>query len=308
MGGPAETVNQDYFSCRRYRNETGECNDKRYRNLADNVSTVKVIVNGTSKDVTVTNGVFTTTGTLTSGINNITVTGYAKGKEGNDAYLGSSGTRTITLDATAPVVKVNTPINNSTVSVASQTITGTVDDINDTTARLTLNGSAPVTIPVVNGNFSYVANLANGLNTISVRATDAAGNESTGATLAQVTLDTSTPEVKVTAPENNLRTNSGTITITGTVNDPTISTVTLKVNGAPEDFPVEQAGDSGTFSIVKTLAAGSYTIEVTATNRAVPVKTGTSGVLGVTIDTNGNQQPRSNCPTRPTQSGCGQCR
>lgn len=254
---------------------------------ATNTAEVSVIVNGVSSTVAVTGGVFSTTANLSSGTNIITVRAYTTGFDGQADYMGTSGTRTVEVDITAPVVTINAPINNSVVSVANQTISGTIDDTAVTTANLILNGGIPVAVPVNNGKFNYVVTLVNGANTISVRATDEAGNTSSSATLATVTLDTTKPAVVLTSPVNNLRTNANSQTIAGTVSDPRIETVTLNLNGTTETIPVTPniGTGKGEFSVVKTLRNGVNTIEVTATNGAVPPTTGTSGVIRVTVDT-----------------------
>jgi len=241
-------------------------------------TSVNVIVNGVSSPVAVTSGAFNTTATLSNGNNIICVTGYDPANATDINYMGTSGSRTVTLDTTPPVVSINSPINNSNIGTAGMTVSGTVDDPAVKTALLLLNGDSPVTIGVVNGDFSQSITLQQGANTIVVRATDAAGNTSPSNTRT-VTLDTSKPVVVLTAPTNNLRTNAAAQIISGTVNDPSITTVALYVNGAFDNIPVI----SGAFSEVKTLNQGSNTIEARATNALS--NTGSSGVFNIIVDT-----------------------
>lgn len=240
---------------------------------------VNVIVNGISTPVAVTGGAFTTTATLSAGDNIICVTAYDSTHTGDADYLGASGSRMVTLDITPPVVAINTPVNNSYVGTAGAVVSGTVDDPGVTTARLILNGSAPLTIGVEDGQFRQSIGLAQGTNTIIVQATDEAGNTSL-ATPRTVTVDTSKPDVVLTTPTNNLRTNAASQLVSGTVNDPSITTVALYVNGVLDTIPV---APGGTFSKMKSLNNGNNTIEVRATDATA--NTGSSGVANVIVDT-----------------------
>ena len=241
-------------------------------------SQVNVIVNGISTPATVTAGGFNTTATLSNGNNIICVTANDPAHPTDTDYLGTSGSRTVTLDTTPPVVSINSPINSSYVGTAGLVVSGTVDDPDVTTANLILNSDPPLPVSVTDGRFSQNITLQPGANTISVRATDAAGNTSP-ANVKTVTLDISKPNVALTAPVNNLRTNAAGQIISGTVNDPSITSVALYVNGVLYTIPVI----GGTFSEVKTLNQGSNTIEAQATNAAS--NTGSSGVYNVIVDT-----------------------
>jgi hypothetical protein len=82
--------------------------------------------------------------------------------------------RTITKDATAPVITVIDPIEGSSASTSTQVVIGSVNDL--TTSTLTINGvSQPI---AADGGFSSSVTLAAGPNAIVIVATDAAGNSS----------------------------------------------------------------------------------------------------------------------------------
>lgn len=86
----------------------------------------------------------------------------------------------------------------------------------------------------------------------------------------------------MTAPVNGLITNKAACTVTGTTNDITSSPVTVAVklnSGTAEAVPV---GADGSFSKALTLAAGSNTITVVATDSAGK---STTVVRTVTLDT-----------------------
>jgi|GEM_PF-5944049 len=244
-----------------------------------NVVTATIRVNSASQSLSIAgNGTFSVNVTLSDGDNVIVVNAYAAGQSGNESYLGSSGVRTVRLDRTPPAVTIGAPVSGAVVSLAGVTVSGAVDDPAVTTAALTLNSGAAQIIPVIGGTFSQNVALANGDNTISVVAADRAGNSST-ASPTTVTLDTSRPGVTVTSPANNLRTNVAAQNVTGTVDDPFITSVTLLVNGVSQTVAV---APGGAFNKTVTLAAGANTIEVRATNAAAT--TGTSGAITVTLD------------------------
>ncbi|HAV2881956.1 TPA: hypothetical protein JH884_003891, partial [Acinetobacter baumannii] len=118
--------------------------------------------------------------------------------------------------------------------------------------------------------------LADGPHTITVTATDAAGN--VGNDTAVVTIDTSLPVVSL----DDLTTNDTTPALTGAIDDPT-ATVVVNVDGI--DYPATNNGD-GTWTLAdNTLPAlidGPHTVAVTATDPAGNTATDTATL---TIDT-----------------------
>ena len=111
------------------------------------------------------------------------------------------------------------PVTNQ----SSATVSGTVSD--STTVTLTINGVS--TAIAANGTFSSPLALIEGANTITLIATDAAGNKTT--VVRNVRLDTAPPQLVVTTPQNNSITNQKPITVSGTVSDAT--TVNITING-----------------------------------------------------------------------------
>ncbi|MFC2036032.1 hypothetical protein ACFLUJ_07955, partial [Chloroflexota bacterium] len=221
-------------------------------------------------------GNFTQGVTLTEGVNHIVVSGYASG-ESTEAFLGTSGIRTVTLDTTAPLVTIISPASGGVVNTPGITVTGMVNDPGVTTANLTVNGVSNM-VPAVGGSFSQDITLVDGSNAITVSATDGVGNTSS-AVSRTVTLDKTKPEVTVTAPANNLLTNVASQLVTGTVSDLSIRSATLYVNGSSQTIAV---APDGSFNQVVALTATQNTIEVTATDQAA--NTGTSGVVNVAVD------------------------
>ncbi|MBF6794970.1 Ig-like domain-containing protein, partial [Acinetobacter baumannii] len=118
--------------------------------------------------------------------------------------------------------------------------------------------------------------LADGPHTITVTATDAAGN--VGNDTAVVTVDTTAPVVSFT----DASTNDTTPALTGTIDDPTAAVV-VTVDGV--DYPAVNNGD-GTWTLadntLPVLADGPHTVSVTATDVAGNVSTPVTGT--VTVD------------------------
>lgn len=89
---------------------------------------------------------------------------------GNEA----SATRSFTIDRTPPVLSVASPRDGALIAGSTVTVFGDVSDASPVT--VTVNG---VPAPVGGGTFSAIVSLVNGANTITVVASDAAGNTST---------------------------------------------------------------------------------------------------------------------------------
>ncbi|WP_185767864.1 beta strand repeat-containing protein, partial [Acinetobacter baumannii] len=158
-------------------------------------------------------------------------------------------------------------------------LTGTV---NDPTATVVVNVDG-VDYPAVNngdGTWTLADNtlpaLIDGPHTITVTATDAAGN--VGNDTAVVTVDTTAPVVSFT----DASTNDTTPALTGTIDDPA-ATVVVTVDGV--DYPAVNNGD-GTWTLadntLPVLADGPHTVSVTATDVAGNVSTPVTGT--VTVD------------------------
>ncbi|MEW0938118.1 BapA/Bap/LapF family large adhesin [Acinetobacter baumannii] len=201
-----------------------------------------------------------------------TVTATATDPAGNTSL---PGTGTVSADITAPVVALDDVLTNDSTPALSGTV-------NDPTATVVVNVDG-VDYPAVNngdGTWTLADNtlptLADGPHTITVTATDAAGN--VGNDTAVVTIDTSLPVVSL----DDLTTNDTTPALTGAIDDPT-ATVVVNVDGI--DYPATNNGD-GTWTLAdNTLPAlidGPHTVTVTATDPAGNTATDTATL---TIDT-----------------------
>ncbi|ENR1007944.1 Ig-like domain-containing protein, partial [Acinetobacter baumannii] len=179
-----------------------------------------------------------------------TVTATATDPAGNTSL---PGTGTVSADITAPVVALDDVLTND----STPALTGTV---NDPTATVVVNVDG-VDYPAVNngdGTWTLADNtlpaLTDGPHTITVTATDAAGN--VGNDTAVVTVDTTAPVVTFA----DVSTNDTTPALTGTIDDPT-ATVVVTVDGV--DYPAVNNGD-GTWTLadntLPVLADGPHTV------------------------------------------------
>lgn len=184
-------------------------------------------------------------------------------------------------ETVAPVITITSPTNGARVTNNKQPVVFTITDeqngsgINLSTLVVSLNGSAVsgsevVTQAITNGyqcTYTPASALSNGSNTVTVNVSDNDGNAATQKTVT-FTVDTVAPSLNVTSPADDLLTNNPSLVVSGTTNDATSSpvTVTISLNGA--DQGTVSVGADGAFSKTVTLAEGSNTIIIKATDSA----------------------------------------
>ena len=223
--------------------------------VTDNTGLQSLMISGATVTVNPDNS-FSYLVMLTAGPN--TIITVATDRAGNI----TTDTRTVTLDQAAPALSIATPADNSFTSQLVSDVTGTVDETSVVTVKL--NSESPQIASLSGNSFTASVNLAAGMNTIDVTATDIAGNTSSGK--RTVMYDPFAPSVAITNPEEDITTDQPGITITGTVTDAlTPVTATITVDGTTSDLTVA----SGTFSqTVIFSATGSHAIIVTAMDQA----------------------------------------
>lgn len=143
--------------------------------------------------------------------------------------LGNSttDTRTVTLDKTAPMLTVSTPVDNSATASAQVTITGNCGDATSVTVKI---NNTPQTATITAGSYTLTTTLDEGQNTLTVTATDAIGNTSSAA--RTITYDATAPTLAITTPVVDTTVHSIPYTIRGTVEDAlTDVALTMTVNG-----------------------------------------------------------------------------
>lgn len=155
----------------------------------------KAVDAATLTSTAITNGysvTYTPAAALADGAHTVTID--CKDNDGNAATQKSTS---YTIDTVPPTLNVTSPAEGLVTATSSVTVAGTTNDTTSSpvTITISLNGEDQGAVTVgANGSFSKTITLAEGSNTIIVKAKDAAGKEST--VTRNVTLDTSVPKIK----------------------------------------------------------------------------------------------------------------
>jgi hypothetical protein len=190
---------------------------------------------------------------LEEGVNTITARAVS--------LAGNAGTATVrvTVDSIAPVVTISSPKNLLITNKKMVTVSGTVDDA---TALVRVNNTP---VQVERGSFTLLSvNLNEGGNTVTVTATDRAGNQAKPAVIT-VTLDTTPPSAPTIAPVPQV-TRNPQLTVSGT---------------AEPGAEVEVYVNSSSKGRIKADEKGAYTLKAGLTE-------GNNAMTAVAYDANGN--------------------
>lgn len=226
---------------------------------------------------------FTPTTALTDGVHNLRI--YANDDAGNVST--TTPVFAITVDATAPATPAVTGVLDDVGSITGQiAANGRTDDNRPT---LSGTGDAGTTIHIKDGaneigtavvtaggtwTFTPTANLADGLHSLVITATDPAGNTSTGSTTVTFTVDTSAPVAPIVASvidnvgttltlANGDSTNDTTPAFNGTTEGNAL--ITVYDNG--KQIGQVTADGSGLWAYTPTaLTEGSHSFTFTATD------------------------------------------
>ncbi|NBD08507.1 RHS repeat-associated core domain-containing protein [Corallococcus silvisoli] len=232
-------------------------------------------------------GNWRTTVSLTEGSNVFQVVAYDN--------LGSTGTLPVQLhrDTSPPVLAVDTPLDNAVVSTAEVTVSGMVADA--TPVTLTVAG-IPVT-PDAQGAFSTQAALAAGVNTLTLIATDAAGNVTSLS--RTVTRAMALPTLIVTDPPDGYVFTESSVTVRGeaSVPDPT-DTPVVTVDGSPVVVHAD-----GTFAHVLAVEVGARTVVIRVTDRGGASVQRTLQLLRMPRGGDAGVPPGQDAGTQPSQDG-----
>lgn len=274
------------------------------------VSTIVVNINGQNYNLTYNStsgkweGTLTAPSTSSYNVNSghyypVTVTatdqaGNQTVKNDQDATLGSS----LKLDVNEtvkPTVTVTAPSSGARVVSSTPSISFQLRDadsgIKISSLALKIDGgsaigntSSGMTCTSVSGGYdcTYAVQsaIADGSHTITIDIQDNDGNQAVTASTA-FTVDTVPPALNISNPSNGLITNNASLTVSGTTNDSTSSPVTISIKLNSVDQGAVTVS-SGSFSKALTLAQGSNTIVVTATDSAGLI---TQITRTVTLDT-----------------------
>ncbi len=199
---------------------------------------------------------------------------FSAESSGSSVVAGAFGSFTTTSDTTPPTVAITAPAGAGTsyTKTSPYSVTGTAADTPPGTVQsvaLTKNGTAQ-TVSGTTG-WSSTVNLSAGANTLVATATDSSGN--TGTDTKTLFFDSTNPTASFTSPTNGATVTTANQTITGlasdqAANDSGLASLTLTVNGSATTIPVIVGAPSYNWSASKTLAAGTNTLVITATDQA----------------------------------------
>ena len=218
-------------------------------------------------------------------------------------------------EVTAPTIAITSPTSGQYFGVATPEFKFTVVDEADgsgvsiTTLKIVLDGttytntSSGVTVTSITNGYSVVFKpsnaLTDGTHKFKVSVSDNDGNTATSSEVSFIT-DTIAPTLNVTNPATNgTYTADSTLTVTGTASDSTSGTptVTIKVNnGSSQSVTVS----NGAFSKAVTLANGTNTIVVTATDKVGKTTTITRTII---LDTSSPVVASVNITPNPVNVG-----
>jgi hypothetical protein len=227
-------------------------------NVAGAVSDVRGVTGLTINNTTVNvaNGYFCHTVSLRTGSNTISI------KATNAKGYSSTVSRMITLDKAAPMLTVSAPADNGYTNDSFVNINGIVGT--NVTAKVGIleNNMNQVAMLQNGTDFTSTVNLVNGINTITVTATDLSGK--TSQAKRTVFWDSQVPSLAITVPPQDIVTTSAVTQINGTASGIT-PPVTIAITCDNKIYtPVLT---SGTFSQQISFSAGKqYPITVTATD------------------------------------------
>lgn len=200
-------------------------------------------------------------------------------KNASDATLGSS-LQLIVKEKVAPTIAITYPTASALITSNRPVIKWKVTDddsgVNPSTIGITIDTGTKITgdaitKTTVTGGYecSYIPTsaLADGSHTIKVDASDYDGNEASAKSIT-FKIDTVPPTLTISSPIDEMVTNVASVTVKGITNDATSSpvTVTVKLNTGTEE--TVSVGSDGAFSKTLTLANGTNTITVVATDSA----------------------------------------
>jgi len=255
------------------------------------ISKVRAQINGTWYTLTLQSGnTYTATITapgstsynLTGGYYNVTVEATnTAGTVATKTSADMAGLRLVVKEKVPPVITILSPTSGANVTNNKQPVTFTVTDeaggsgVNIGSLVVKLDGTAvaanTITSTAITNGYSVTytpgSALSDGSHTVAISVSDNDGNAAT-AKSTSFKVDTVPPTLNITAPTNALVTNTASLVVRGTTNDTSSSPVTVKMTLGGVDQGSITVSSDGSFTKTLTLASGSNTIVVTATDAA----------------------------------------
>lgn len=264
------------------------------------ISKVRVQINGTWHTLTSTDGknysaTITAPGATSynneGGYYDVTVEATnTAGSVTTQNAAGLAGLKLYVREKVPPVIAIITPSAGAYVTNNKQTIVFTVTDeaggsgVNVDSVKVKLDGTEVSGVGRVSTNqFSYTpaTALSDGSHTVIINASDNDGNAAVAKSVT-FKVDTVPPTLNISAPANEMVTNTASVVVRGNTNDASSSPVTVKITLAGVDQGTVTVGSDGTFTKTITLKEGANTIAVTATDSAGKASTVSRSV---TLDT-----------------------
>lgn len=270
------------------------------------ISQVRAQVNGTWHTLTYNNSTGKYEATITApgatsfhqsgGYYNVQVEATnTAGTKGTADGTTLTGLRLVVKERVAPVITILSPTAGAYVSNSKQSVVFTVVDesggsgVNLSSLVVRQDGTAVgsnaiSSTTITNGysvTYTPASALSDGGHTVTVDVSDNDGNAAAQKSTT-FTVDTVPPTLNLTAPTDGLITATASLNVSGSTNDATSSPVkiTIRLNGTDQGGVT--VNSNGTFSKTVTLANGSNTIEVIATDAAGKIS---SVTRTVTLDT-----------------------
>jgi RHS repeat-associated protein len=250
-----------------------------------------VSVNGTDATIDSETATWTLAGVpLNLGVN--TFTARAVDNAGNASTASVTITREPTPDTTPPQIAIDAPPQNTTEAAINLSGTAADSGLNQSGIAHVYVGDVEVPYNPQTGTWTTTnpVPLNLGVNTLTARAIDAAGNQATA--IASVTRqeppDTTPPTLAITSPTNGAATEEASIAVSGTVSDTGANAsgvAQVTVNGQSATLNAA----AGTWTTSVTLALGANQI----TARAVDVAGNSSAPVSINIT---RQQPDTQPP------------
>ena len=288
------------------------------------ISTVRAQVNGTWHTLTYNSSSGAYTATITApgqtsfkqsgGYYNVKVEATnTAGTVGSADATSLTGLRLVVKEKVAPTITILSPASGAFVTNNKQPVVfNIVDETNGSGINLStlvvkqdstaVASSAVVTTAITNGysvTYTPASALSDGSHTVTITVSDNDGNAAT-AKSTTYKVDTVAPTLNVTAPADKLITASASLTVSGKTNDTTSSpvAVVITLNGTNQGT-ITVASD-GSFSKAVTLAEGSNTLVVTATDSAGKAS---SLTRTVTLDTTVPKVTSASVSPNPVDAG-----
>jgi len=235
---------------------------------------------------------------LGAGTQSIVVRAYDIGGNVGQAAVEVTREMNTTGPDNPPTVTIEAPLEGFNVATSSVHVSGTADDdVGIATVEMIVDDGAP-TLVQTGDHFATWYALANvfpqasGDNTITIRATDTAGNvtETTVTGSTTVVADATPPTVAITSPTEGFTTTDDSIEVTGTSGDDTaVASVDVRVDDGPYNTVV--SNDSfATWTATVSLPPGEHVIKVRALDVGGISATDTVTVTNTSTDTWGPPQ------------------